>query len=391
MEEILSYFEFTELELIFLLTFGILWLIQVFFYFVYYRKPLVYRKKQMSREIDIHSSLVKPSVSVVIISKNESVSLEKNLPFVLSQDYPDFEVIVVNDGSTDESEEVLRRLEHTNPHLYHTFSPDSRDRKLSMTIGIKATTKDVLLFTEASCKPLSDQWIEQMMEHLTDQTEVVLGYSYYEGDTSFYNRMANFDGLYFSLQYLSKAILKHPYTGTFRNLAFRRKLFFDHKGFSEVLNYDSCEDVFINKVMNKENVTVSLSQDSFTSMVLDSYSLWKNIRVTYKRAENHFKGGRHNIFSVETLSRLLFYLVFVLLLAYGIVLENWAFVGVVGLLFAIRLLIQMIIINKAGKYFKTSTFYWSFILCDILQPFYNWSFGLLSRKKDNQKYRSVHM
>lgn len=182
-EQILSYFIFNEVEIIALSLFFLFLLVQLFFYFNYYKKPYSYARKIDGDNYQVLQS--NPKVSVIISSENEAVELSKNLPAILSQDYPDFEVIVVNDGSTDETEELLLSLKLHNPHLYHTYLPYSPDKKfgrkkLAYTIGIKAAKGDVLLFTEPHSRPISDKWISSMVNELSDTKEIVLGYSFYK-------------------------------------------------------------------------------------------------------------------------------------------------------------------------------------------------------------------
>ncbi|MEG2574036.1 MAG: glycosyltransferase, partial [Bacteroides sp.] len=170
------------LELILLVTFVALFIVQIGYHWglysrIYFRYRAVNNNK-LKFETDF------PPLSVVICAKNESENLKRYLPSILEQDYPQFEVIVVNDGSTDESDDILSRLEEEYPHLYHTFTPETARyisrKKLSLTIGIKASKYDWLVFTEANCRPSSPDWLKLMARNFTSSTDVVLGYSGYE-------------------------------------------------------------------------------------------------------------------------------------------------------------------------------------------------------------------
>jgi len=382
-EQILSYFIFSGIEIIALSLFFIFFLIQIFFYINYYNKPYSYAKK-----IDIDGyqhSRPRPKVSVIISSENEAIELANNLPVILSQDYPDFEVIVVNNGSTDESEELLLSLKLHNPHLYHTYLPFSPDKKfgrkkLAYTIGIKAAKGDVLLFTEPHSRPVSDKWISLMVNELSDEKEVVLGYSFYKKTKHFFNRVARFDNLLFSMQYLSMAIRNKPFTGTYRNLAFKKHLFFDNKGFASFLALENGEDVFINQIANDSNTAVALSQDSFIETSIDRFSLWKQIKKSYSVVKNHFKSSASTLFGFESLSRYIFYLLMIGLIVYGILILNWAIVGIAIFFFLVRLIIQLISINKQAKYFYSGKFCFSLLLMDIIQPLYNMRFRTRHKK-----------
>ena len=122
-------------------------------------------------------------VSIIIYAKNDSENLKKHLPALLTQDYPEYQVVVINDGSSDDTDDTLKFFQNEYKHLYHTYVPsDARylsRRKLAFTLGVKAAKYDILLFTEANCQPLSDQWLSAMVGGYTPETSIVLGYCKY--------------------------------------------------------------------------------------------------------------------------------------------------------------------------------------------------------------------
>jgi len=388
MEQIFSFFRFDTIEIVATVSLFVLLLIQIFFYLRYYNKPLSFQNKRIKE--GSHPPLKsRPSVSVIITAKDESSNLEQTLPAILSQDYPDYEVIVVNNGFTEETDTLLKLLQHDNPHLYHTFLPERADRdsmrkKMAMTIGIKAAKKDVLLFTEADTIPASNKWIESMMQEMTDDKDVVLGYCYFEKTKRFFERIARFDNLLYSLQYLSMALLKKPFTGVYRNIAFRKELFFENKGFSHFLNYEHSEGLFLNYIMTTENAAVALSEDSFVSARLVSKSQWEGIKLYQAKIKRSFRNFKtaSRIFSLETSSRLLSYLLFAAIAAYNIITYNWGVLAICSLIFIIQLWIKLSVIGKSAKYFKAGKFWFSFIIVDLLQPFYNLIFRLSRHSQD---------
>lgn len=385
MEQLISFFFFDIYGVIILSALFVILLVQLFFYFVYYKKPHSYYNNP-SYESD--STVGRPSVSVVIIAKNESENLANNLPSILKQNYPDYEVIVVNDGSTDESENVLKALKLEYPQLYSTFAPEppyendkNKQKLLSMTIGIKAATKDVLLFTEADTVPFSENWISSMMGRLTSSKDIVLGYCRYNAHKGWWSKFALFDNLLFTLQYMSMAIKGKPYTGIYRNIAYRKQLFFDNKGFSSSLNYDNAEDIFLNNIMTADNTAVALSESGFVSSEMNTFSIWGFQKTNFIRAKSHFKNFKPNIFHVETFSRYLFYLTSIAGIVYSSLFSLWAYLGGAVLLFLIRYFVQFLVLKKASIHLDTKKFALSLPIMDLIQPFYNFSFWRDSKKK----------
>lgn len=390
-QHLYPYLNFNIWEIIALSLLFITFIIQLLYYILYYKEPLKY--VQDEDVYDDSLTIGKPMVSIIVVSENESQNLAQNLPFVLNQDYPNFEVIVVNNGSTDESYELLQSLKLEYPNLYHTYVPLSNDKafgrkKLAFTIGVKAAKGDILLFTEPYSKPISNRWIWEMTRNMVDNKEIVLGYSYYTENTSFYNRVARFDNLLFSIKYILRAIQNKPFTGVYRNLAFKKNLFFDNKGFSSCLNIENGEEVFINHIINTENTAVALSPNSFVETTLSRYSLWRKIKKTYSIAQSHFKNKSKSFFSLETVSRYLFYILTIGLIIEASIFRQWGVLFIVLLLFLIRFIVQFNIINKLSSYLKSGSFGLSLIIMDIAQPLYNMSFRTREPKLNGRKGRA---
>ena len=217
----------------------------------------------------------KPGISVIIYSKNCAKYLQENLPAFLSQDYPDFEVIVVNDGSWDNTEDVLSELTAKYDNLYHTFlNEEARNlsrKKLSLTLGIKAAKNDIVLLTEANCKPNSDMWISNIARNFTDRTDIVLGYTKLDDTGVVGNRLIDCDILFKALRIFGYSLRFRPYTAEGTNLAYRKSIFFKNKGFSKYMNLHLGEDdLFINQVATAKNTKYELSREAFVISYSDS-------------------------------------------------------------------------------------------------------------------------
>lgn len=387
MDSFLSFFYLSLPEWIVAGVFTLFFLIQLLFYLLLYRKPYVYAKKTVSGE-EILSDEQLPSVSVIIVSKNESENIRTYLPSVLKQDYPDFEVIVVNMGSTDDTDMELKALEQSHDNLYQTYVPANaepiNERKLALTIGVKAAKKDILLFTNADCQPLSDQWIKSMARRFVPGKDIVLGYARLAIDKSVsMRRYIEFDNVWMAIRYLSMAIIKRPFMGIGKNLAYRKSLFFSKKGFSSILNMEYGEDdLFVNRLANKSNTSVELSPESMVeSNVVERFSTWRAIKSAYVYNQQFYRGSDRFLRVTELFTRYGFYFLFVLILAWSIVQADYVLLALSVLLFIVRFLIQYFIINGSSRLLQARNFSWRIFIYDIIQPIINRRFKKYAQRK----------
>ena len=372
-------FHFSEIELIIFIAFFLIFLYQAYFYLRYMKGVLAYKNK--IRKNKVRFSDQKPPVSIIICARNEEENLRKKLPFVLEQDYPDFEVIVVNDSSVDESDYVLEELKTKYPNLRTTFIPvgtkNLSTKKLGITLAVKAAKHELLLFTDADCVPASNQWISNMLRNFVPGTDIVLGYGAYEEENTALNRMITYDTLFIGLQYMGMAVRKAPYMGVGRNLAYRKSLFLSNNGFSDTVHLISGDDdLFVNKVSNKHNTRIEIAPESITlSEAKKTFDKWFYQKLRHISVSDNYKYGSKLRLIMEPITRGLFYALLIVLPIVG----NLITIGATALLFLIRVAFQMIIINKSSKYFGGREYVFMQPIFDIFLPLVNIYILLMKR------------
>lgn len=378
----------SDLSLTFWIIVGLLFVLfvfQLFYYIFILKKPYSYEYK---RNMNVPNDSDFPSVSVVIVSKNESDNLANNLPSILDQDYPDFEVIVVNMGSTDETDMLLEGLSLKYSNLYHTFVPSEaeniNEKKLALTLGIKAAKNDVLLFTEAYCQPVSNKWIQEYAQQFNNGYEIVLGFNRVDINKKFpMRRFIKFDNLIHHVKFLSLAILKKPFMGLNRNLAYKRSVFFDVKGFSSVLSFEDGEDdLFINRIAKGRKVGVVLSTESITKTeIVTNYSIWRNLKSKYLYSKRFYNGFSSKFFAFESFTKYLFYIASLLCIIYGVYFQNFSLVFISSMLFIVRFIIVLDTINKLNKIFDVNKIHINLILYELFQPLSNYKIRRRIKKR----------
>jgi len=376
-------FSFSLFELI---VFGLLclaFIYQLYFYIRYMNGVLRLRSNIKKNKISYLTE--QPPISVIICSKDEAANLRQFLPFILKQEYPDFEVIVINDGSTDETRMLLENLSQEYPNLRSTFVPVGANnlstKKLGLTLGIKAAKNELLLFTDADCMPEDNTWIARMARNFTPETEFVLGYGAYFQKKGFLNRLITFDTLFIGLQYMGMAITGKPYMGVGRNLAYRKETFFVHKGFASTLHLISGDDdLLVNKSSNSTNTRVEIAPDSITwSEPNKTFKDWFYQKERHLSVSSYYSALSKFRLILEPLSRGLFYLAFILSLVFG----NFITLAATGVLFLTRYIIQLVILNRSAKYFGDRKYILALPVLDIFLPLVNlyiFTFGRIGSK-----------
>ncbi|AVM53972.1 cellulose synthase/poly-beta-1,6-N-acetylglucosamine synthase-like glycosyltransferase [Bacteroides zoogleoformans] len=377
-------------EKILLVAISVLFIIQTLYYFCLYNR--IHSRNRAVKQGDTHFAQALPPVSIIICAHDEAENLRDNLSAVLEQDYPQYEVIVINDGNTDESKDYLTLLEEKYPHLYHSFVPASSRyisrKKLAATLGIKASKYDWVVFTDANCRPQSNQWLRLLARNFTPRTQVVLGYSGYERGKGWLHKQVSFDNLFTSMRYLGFALAGSPYMGIGRNLAYRKELFYQQKGFAAHLNLQrGDDDLFINRIATADNTRIETDADAIVRMQpVRRAKDWREEKIGYTSTSYLYHGMQRWLAGGETFTRLAFHATWITLLIVGILHANRPAAGIAFTLFLLRFIVQAIIINQTAKDLKEKRrYYFTLPLFDLLQPMQSmrWKLYCLLRKKSN--------
>ncbi len=338
-------------------------IIQLFYYLFFYLSVHLYKPSETKKTY--------PPVSIIISARNEAENLKNFLPSILEQDYPDYEVIVVNDCSEDDSYDILGKYLIQYPHLkISNVNKDPKfthNKKFAQFIGIKAAKNEILLFTDADCQPESDKWLEGMTSHFEEKITFVLGYGGYLKEKGLLNKYIRYDTLTIAMQYLGMAIRGIPYMGVGRNLAYRRSVFFMNKGFgahNHIISGD--DDLLINTLASADNTLTEFSYATHTrSIPSSSLKEWITQKKRHLTTAPYYKLKDKLLLITEPLTRILFYITLIILLSF---IYLWPFVIAVLI---VRLITQIIIYSLVQKKLNESGILAYSLFFDIFSPLIN--------------------
>jgi len=355
-------------------------IVQLFYYLYFFAKVATYKGKDKSGS-QTHA------VSVIVCTRDEAQNLENHLPVILTQEYSTtHEVIVVNDNSFDDTKYFLEELQKIFKQLKPiTLTQEAKHipgKKWPLSVGIKSSKYEVMMLTDADCRPASPSWIQKMQEAYHPETEVVLGYGAYDKKPGLLNKMVRWETYLTALQYMSYALAGIPYMGVGRNLSYRKAVFYRVKGFSS-LNHipGGDDDLFINKVATKHNTAVMLDKDAFTiSVPPSSFAAWWKQKARHYSTAKFYKPLHKFLLALFSISHFLFYPTLIV----AAIFFHWEWALVV---YAIRLIVQGIVFYKTLNRFDEKDLFPVFWLLDLWQWFYYIIFSLALVKKPSTTWK----
>lgn len=295
-----------NLPLIFLICFSVTAFLLLLYYMVVFSRFAFHKHKKIK---DYHQD----PISIVITSCDQAHHLSRTLPALLTQQYNNYEVIVVSDNSHDETAQVVEDYQKQYGHLVFVDLNSSvttiKGKKFPLSIGIKEAKHQLIVLTDANCMPASPYWLQNMAKHFVNGKQIVLGYCAYEKQKGLFNHLLRFDALQTAIQYFSYSLAKMTYMGRGQNLAYTKDLFMKQKGFASHnhISYGD-DDIFIGKAATSKNVDIEYFSESFTvARPKVNFRRWFKEKKGYLSTRAFYKPGIRFLLGTYGLMNLLFF------------------------------------------------------------------------------------
>lgn len=338
---------------------GLLLAIQLYFILFVYSKLAFYRHKSRRQQAS-------PPLSVIICARNEEENLRRYLPAILNQQYPEFEIILVNDFSEDETKWLLRDFAAQYPKLKVVEIAEhvrlKHGKKFAVTLGIKAARYEHLIFTDADCVPQSDQWLRHMADAFSGGEEIVLGYSPYTKKPGVLNALIRFETFHTAISYLSYALKGNAYMGVGRNMGYTKSLFFRGKGFAAHMHIPSGDDdLFVNQNASPHNTVICIEPEAHVwSEPKTTWSTYARQKTRHAGASKAYRPKHRRMLGTQLVSALLFY---GWLIPMAVLFPHHWYVPL-GL-YLVRLLAQIVVYRAAMRKLQIKGLIWFLPVLDV--------------------------
>ena len=357
--------------------------VQFYYYiFVYGRIP-GYKNNRRAAEME-----TEPPVSVVVPLFSEDYSfVEERLPLILAQNYPDFEVVIVYVGHDSDFYEDLARLKQSFPQITTTkIQLDPRfpiSRKMALNVGIKSAHYECMVFTSTDAVPQTDRWLSLMAKGFM-RGEIVVGYCGVERRKGLANYLMRTGRMMQSAAWIARAVQRRAYRGTLHNYGFTKRIYFGANGFSHLNMNIGEDDLFMQKVMTRDNVSVILSpRASLREKTWGGMGWWMSQLRYYGSAFRFYPQAVRTYVGWELWSRVLFFATVICALAVMPLEYKIAALALV----AVRYVAVALEVRRVARRLGESGIMGRYFIYDLLSPLWAAVLWVMLLRRDDRVWR----
>lgn len=358
----------------------ILFFVQFWYWVGYYGRIPSYRNARAGD--------ARPPVSVALVVHEPDYDfLENGLPVLLGQEYDDFEIIVTDLSGDVEFGEALAVIAEHNPRFNVTrMVRDARfpiSDKMAFNVAIKAARYDNILLTTVDSRPASLQWIARMARGF-DGAGIVIGYCGMEGASAFSSRLIRLDNAARAIRWLSAAMHGKPYRGTLQNIGFTKALYFGNGGFNYLNMNIGEDDLYMQKVMTHDNVSVILSpRATLREKMWGGMRWWMGQLRYYGSAFAFYPQQVKNYIQWELGSRALFFIT----AACALAVMPFEYKIAALVLVLVRYLLVAIQVRRIARRLGEAGMAGRYFVYDLLSPLWAFLLGVLLLRRDDRVWR----
>jgi hypothetical protein len=331
-------------------------------------------------------------ISVILAVGNRKRFTESNLPYFLSQNHPEYEVIVVYDTDDNDMSLMLESMAVSNPHLrifpFDYMLNAHNNNKFAESIGIRIAKYDNIILSDISTRPNTENWAKSMSKFFSANAyaENEIGYCKIAHKRGFANIWIRYNHFQNAIEHCYYALIGKEFSGDERNFAFKREKFLNLSGMAGYYNTDfGNESIYINKsaygyrfysLNGFTNTGVNLDEDSFV-IAHESTPLrtWYRSKISQQKFLQEIKSSiKQNIYIRRYLVFGYWLLVTMMVVFFfenfGIM-QNTGYFGlfVCFWIIVLKITIDTLLLGRVMRFFHEKISPFSIILCEIFGIF----------------------
>jgi biofilm PGA synthesis N-glycosyltransferase PgaC len=254
--KIINFQILTTSDIALLASISLVFLIQLYYLLRYYLK--------LARHKDAASTADPNQVTIIIPVRNEEDRIRDILNKFADQQFEDYQLLVINEHSEDNTYEILNVLAETNPRLKVTsLSQEIRfSGKQAINIGLKGASSPWILLLTPFSGSIHPAWLEKLNKIITPETEAVIGYTNVERAKGFRNlfcRLERFNQFMISGAW---TLSGKPFVFNENNILFKKSMYFETLGFRHKLNRNFANlELIFNENFRKGKVKISFDPE----------------------------------------------------------------------------------------------------------------------------------
>lgn len=319
-------------------------------------------------------------ISLLVYTKNQAEFLESAVHQFLQQDYFKFEIVLINNVSSDNSLEIIERLAEKNSHVRYVNVEHNEafwgNRKYALTLGIKKASYPHILIVNLETQPDTPNWISEMASHFSEEKKIIIGYTgQRKHKLSLVNKFIRFMDAWYAIKFFSMARWGIPYTAMDTNLAFVQSVFYEQSGYASHMKIRYGDGaIFVSEAATSKNTAIAITPGSrIRNRLPKPFSVWVAEQRKYKTIKSRLKKTPRLILSLFTLSQWLFWL------SMGII---WLFElewPLVVSLIAVRFIWVWLILSKGIAKVKEQDVIWFLPIFEIMSLFFSAGLAISNR------------
>lgn len=314
------------------------------------------------------SSNLNTGISIIIPARNEEDWIKEYLPVLLSNEYNNFEVIVVDDYSQDQTLILLGGLKQKFKHL--KFSSISQDikfsSKLSLNIGLKSAKNEWAIILYPSVSKIHNNFLDNKNDYIKDNISIIIGYSNNERDKGLSNLLYRVE-LFFE-QIISYAFTLNGvgYLTHEQNITFRKQKYFDIGGFAgEIKEIYVNMEILFNKYIKKKNTLIAFNKENVVrNKQKVSFLNIKEQMIKHLQIKKKLKFWKRLILRFDDVLRLIF--LPLLIVIYLLFRELYI---VLAIIIGFKLIFHMLIQYRLLNHLNEQKIFIPSLIYELLMPF----------------------